>query len=152
MAVEAPPAVAEPVVAARRPSGARRADNARSWALGIWSAAKAAGALVVEAFMYRHHPAVKTFEELLAEGECDCCCGSIEKGCVFFVKAPHTLEGYPEARVQSTRPVGHLHAGVAHRDLPVRNLPVEEPCSIVKGESHPTAPEYRRQGDPGMVR
>jgi spermidine/putrescine transport system permease protein len=39
MAVEAPPAVSEPVVAAaRRPSGARRRDTARSWALGIWSA------------------------------------------------------------------------------------------------------------------
>ena len=38
MAVEAPPAVAEPVVAAQRPSGARRRDTARSWALGIWSA------------------------------------------------------------------------------------------------------------------
>jgi spermidine/putrescine transport system permease protein len=39
MAVEAPPAVAEPAVApVRRPSGARRRDTARSWALGIWSA------------------------------------------------------------------------------------------------------------------
>ena len=38
MAVEAPPAVAEPVVAATRPSGARRRDTARSWALGVWSA------------------------------------------------------------------------------------------------------------------
>ncbi len=38
-------------------------------ALGIWSAATAAGALVVEAFMYRQHPAVQTFEQLLAEGE-----------------------------------------------------------------------------------
>jgi D-xylose 1-dehydrogenase (NADP+, D-xylono-1,5-lactone-forming) len=38
-------------------------------ALGIWSAATAAGALVVEAFMYRHHPALQTFEQLLAEGE-----------------------------------------------------------------------------------
>ena len=38
MAVEAPPAVAEPVIAAGRPSGARRRDNARTWALGIWSA------------------------------------------------------------------------------------------------------------------
>ena len=37
MAVEAPPAVGEPVVAAQRPSRARRVDNARSWALGIWS-------------------------------------------------------------------------------------------------------------------
>jgi len=39
MAVEAPPAVGEPVVAApRRPSGARRRDRVRTWALGIWSA------------------------------------------------------------------------------------------------------------------
>jgi spermidine/putrescine transport system permease protein len=38
MAVEAPPAVAEPIIAAQRPSRAKRVDNARSWALGIWSA------------------------------------------------------------------------------------------------------------------
>ena len=38
MAVEAPPAVAEPVIAAGRPSGARRMDRARTWALGVWSA------------------------------------------------------------------------------------------------------------------
>jgi spermidine/putrescine transport system permease protein len=38
VAVEAPPAIAEPVLAAQRPSGARRRDTARSWALGIWSA------------------------------------------------------------------------------------------------------------------
>ncbi len=38
MAVEAPPAVGEPVVAAGPPSRARRTDNARTWALGIWSA------------------------------------------------------------------------------------------------------------------
>jgi spermidine/putrescine transport system permease protein len=39
MAVEAPPAIGEAEVAlARRPSGARRRDTARSWALGIWSA------------------------------------------------------------------------------------------------------------------
>ena len=38
MAVEAPPAVAEPVVAAQRPSRDRRLDDARSWVLGIWSA------------------------------------------------------------------------------------------------------------------
>jgi spermidine/putrescine transport system permease protein len=38
MAVEAPPAVAEPVVAAGRPGRGRRSDRARSWALGIWSA------------------------------------------------------------------------------------------------------------------
>jgi spermidine/putrescine transport system permease protein len=38
MAVEAPPAVAEPVIAAgRRPSRDRRRDNVRSWVLGIWS-------------------------------------------------------------------------------------------------------------------
>jgi spermidine/putrescine transport system permease protein len=37
MAVEAPPAIGEPIIAAQRPSGARRRDNARSWALGIWS-------------------------------------------------------------------------------------------------------------------
>jgi spermidine/putrescine transport system permease protein len=37
MAVEAPPAVAEPVVTASRPSGARRRDTARAWVLGIWS-------------------------------------------------------------------------------------------------------------------
>ncbi len=38
MAVEAPPAVAEPIIAAQKPSRAKRVDNARSWALGIWSA------------------------------------------------------------------------------------------------------------------
>jgi spermidine/putrescine transport system permease protein len=38
MAVEAPPAIAEPAIAAQRPSRARRMDDARSWALGIWSA------------------------------------------------------------------------------------------------------------------
>src|SRR5918992_1380125 len=38
MAVEAPPAVAEPVVAAGRPGRRRRGDTARTWALGIWSA------------------------------------------------------------------------------------------------------------------
>jgi spermidine/putrescine transport system permease protein len=38
MAVEAPPAVAQPVIAAQRPSRARRRDNARSWVLGLWSA------------------------------------------------------------------------------------------------------------------
>jgi spermidine/putrescine transport system permease protein len=39
MAVEAPPAIGEAaVVPVGRPSGARRRDTARSWALGIWSA------------------------------------------------------------------------------------------------------------------
>ena len=38
MAVEAPPAIAEPVVTAQRPSRDRRIDRGRSWALGIWSA------------------------------------------------------------------------------------------------------------------
>jgi len=38
MAVEAPPAVGEAVAAPMRPSKARRRDNARTWALGIWSA------------------------------------------------------------------------------------------------------------------
>jgi spermidine/putrescine transport system permease protein len=39
VAVEAPPAIGEAEVAlTTRPSGARRRDTARSWALGIWSA------------------------------------------------------------------------------------------------------------------
>ena len=38
-------------------------------ALEIWTAAKEAGALLVEAFMYRHHPAIRTIEELLFAGE-----------------------------------------------------------------------------------
>jgi spermidine/putrescine transport system permease protein len=38
MAVEAPPGVAELGVVDSPSSGARRVDNARSWALGIWSA------------------------------------------------------------------------------------------------------------------
>jgi spermidine/putrescine transport system permease protein len=38
MAVEAPPKVAELIAGEMQPSGARRRDTARSWALGIWSA------------------------------------------------------------------------------------------------------------------
>jgi spermidine/putrescine transport system permease protein len=38
MAVEAPPKVAEIIAGEMKPSGARRRDTARSWALGIWSA------------------------------------------------------------------------------------------------------------------
>ena len=38
MAVEAPPKVAEIIAGELKPSGARRRDTARSWALGIWSA------------------------------------------------------------------------------------------------------------------
>jgi spermidine/putrescine transport system permease protein len=38
VAVEAPPGIAEPVVAAGRPAGGRRGDTVRTWALGIWSA------------------------------------------------------------------------------------------------------------------
>jgi spermidine/putrescine transport system permease protein len=39
MAVEAPPAAAEPVIAARRPQRpARSSDRVRTWALGLWSA------------------------------------------------------------------------------------------------------------------
>jgi spermidine/putrescine transport system permease protein len=37
MAVEAPPKVAEIIAGELKPSGARRRDTARSWALGIWS-------------------------------------------------------------------------------------------------------------------
>ena len=36
MAVEAPPKVGELIAGELKPSRARRADKARSWALGIW--------------------------------------------------------------------------------------------------------------------
>jgi predicted dehydrogenase len=38
-------------------------------ALEIWTAAREADALVVEAFMYRHHPTMLRMEALLADGE-----------------------------------------------------------------------------------
>ena len=38
-------------------------------AVEIWTAARAANALVVEGFMYRHHPAIARIDELLAAGE-----------------------------------------------------------------------------------
>jgi spermidine/putrescine transport system permease protein len=38
MAVETPPKVGELIAGELKPSGARRRDSARSWALGIWSA------------------------------------------------------------------------------------------------------------------
>ena len=38
-------------------------------ALEIWTAARAADALVVEGYMYRHHPAIARIDELLAAGE-----------------------------------------------------------------------------------
>jgi predicted dehydrogenase len=38
-------------------------------ALELWSAASAAEALLVEAYMYRHHPAIGRIDELLAAGE-----------------------------------------------------------------------------------
>ncbi|MEX0816547.1 MAG: Gfo/Idh/MocA family oxidoreductase [Gaiellales bacterium] len=38
-------------------------------ALELWSAATAADALLVEAYMYRHHPAIGRIDELLAAGE-----------------------------------------------------------------------------------
>jgi D-xylose 1-dehydrogenase (NADP+, D-xylono-1,5-lactone-forming) len=37
-------------------------------ALEIWTAAREAGALVVEGYMYRHHPAIARIDELLAAG------------------------------------------------------------------------------------
>jgi D-xylose 1-dehydrogenase (NADP+, D-xylono-1,5-lactone-forming) len=37
-------------------------------ALEIWTAAREAGALVVEAFMYRHHPAIAKIDELVGAG------------------------------------------------------------------------------------
>jgi predicted dehydrogenase len=37
-------------------------------ALEIWTAARATGALVVEAFMYRHHPAIAQLEQLVEAG------------------------------------------------------------------------------------
>ena len=37
-------------------------------ALEIWTAAREAGALVVEGYMYRHHPAIGLIDELLAAG------------------------------------------------------------------------------------
>jgi predicted dehydrogenase len=37
-------------------------------AIEIWTAAGEAGALVVEGFMYRHHPAIAGIDELLAAG------------------------------------------------------------------------------------
>jgi predicted dehydrogenase len=37
-------------------------------ALEVWTAAREVGALVVEAFMYRHHPAVAKLDELVAAG------------------------------------------------------------------------------------
>jgi xylose dehydrogenase (NAD/NADP) len=39
-----------------------------SEALDIWSAANEAGALVMEGFMYRRHPAIARIDELLADG------------------------------------------------------------------------------------
>jgi D-xylose 1-dehydrogenase (NADP+, D-xylono-1,5-lactone-forming) len=38
-------------------------------ALDVWSAATAEGALVAEAYMYRHHPAFRLLEEVVASGE-----------------------------------------------------------------------------------
>ena len=38
-------------------------------ALELWSAATAAGALLVEAYMYRHHPAIGRIDEVLTAGE-----------------------------------------------------------------------------------
>lgn len=38
-------------------------------AFEVWSAASAAGALVVEAYMYRHHPALRLLEKLVGSGE-----------------------------------------------------------------------------------
>ncbi|MGH3024264.1 MAG: Gfo/Idh/MocA family protein [Gaiellaceae bacterium] len=38
-------------------------------ALEIWAAARETNALVVEAYMYRHHPAIRQIDELLAAGE-----------------------------------------------------------------------------------
>jgi predicted dehydrogenase len=38
-------------------------------ALEIWTAATEADALVLEGYMYRHHPAISTIDELLASGE-----------------------------------------------------------------------------------
>jgi predicted dehydrogenase len=38
-------------------------------AIELWSAATAADALLVEAYMYRHHPAIARIDELLAAGE-----------------------------------------------------------------------------------
>jgi predicted dehydrogenase len=38
-------------------------------AIEIWTAAREAGALVVEAYMYRHHPAVRQLDDLLAADE-----------------------------------------------------------------------------------
>ncbi len=38
-------------------------------ALDIWAAARSAGALVMEGYMYRRHPAVATLDELVARGE-----------------------------------------------------------------------------------
>jgi predicted dehydrogenase len=35
----------------------------------VWEAARAADALVVEGFMYRHHPAMRKIDEILAAGE-----------------------------------------------------------------------------------
>jgi predicted dehydrogenase len=35
----------------------------------VWEAARAADALVVEGFMYRHHPAMRKIDEILASGE-----------------------------------------------------------------------------------
>jgi predicted dehydrogenase len=37
-------------------------------AMEIWKAARESGALIVEAFMYRHHPAIERIEQLLASG------------------------------------------------------------------------------------
>ncbi|MEA2320128.1 MAG: D-xylose 1-dehydrogenase D-xylono,5-lactone-forming [Solirubrobacteraceae bacterium] len=36
--------------------------------LGVWQAARDAGALVVEGFMYRHHPAMRKVDELVSSG------------------------------------------------------------------------------------
>ena len=38
-------------------------------ALGVWSAASSLGAVVVEAYMYRHHPAFRLLEEVVANGQ-----------------------------------------------------------------------------------
>jgi predicted dehydrogenase len=42
--------------------------NSAADALALWQATEAAGAVVLEAFMYRHHPAIRHMKETLASG------------------------------------------------------------------------------------
>ena len=95
-------------------------------ALGVWNAAREAGATVVEGFMYRHHPAFQRLEELLCTDKN----GQLDSIHAVF----NMLDETPESSSPGWRRRTDAGGGVAHDFL---CYPVDAACHLAG--AHPVS-------------